>query len=777
MTERSHTTIHKSLFKLLWFSIAILTIGLIPLYINHGSWGVTDFSDQEIPFLLETKRMFSTGAPWWSWNTFSGDNFIGGYSFYTVTSPFAWLVCLFPVDKIMWGVFISLYLKTFCTCIFAYLYFRKMQLGDLLGVIGGIMYGFSSFFICNLYYFHFCEPLMMFPLLLIAVEKIARKEPNCYLWMVAASFGVVFINFYFAYTSFLLAFLYYLFRARNLGSLTWSQALKTGCSIFLGILLDSFILLPSVLHIYGTGRTKLLADSNYILGYDSSHLVVALSYYVGLLRLLVSPQISDYMPYDAFIGEYNFNSCQPFITLFGMLLISIYFIRRRDWLGWILLILLVLYLSPLNGLFSFFTSPQYRRWLYGFVLLGILASLSVIKQGISLSRSDFWKYVGICIGIWALNTLLSLMACEFYLPALVIHEERYIQLSLFLINLLCLGIWVYKRNNSLLLWMIALCSTLNLAAFSYNATDIEGKMRAEWTEDIKTILHEEPYGSNDAEFFYRYDDETNYRNIGLLQNRPGIFAFHSISNRALLPFRETIYKDLDDPIFFMVEGDRASVGALMSVKEIKRYKTKLIAERPYKSGLKLIEEKPEYLRYENENYIPMGFAYDEYIFQSDLDRLTGTQDSVDVMKILVDKLLIRDEDAAELGKVLRKGNPSQSVKLDSIVQLKRLQTVRNFQGDSRGFTCTSEFDRERVLFFSVPADDGFTAYVDNQPTKIYNVNLGMSAVVVPAGKHTIRFEYFPPGLKTGLVISTAALLLYILLIVYSAKYKGKTKGK
>ena len=72
--------------------------GMLPSIIQHGGYFVSkaDYITQQIPFILETKRMFSTGMPYWSWNSFLGDNFLGGYAFYTVGSPFVWIATLFP---------------------------------------------------------------------------------------------------------------------------------------------------------------------------------------------------------------------------------------------------------------------------------------------------------------------------------------------------------------------------------------------------------------------------------------------------------------------------------------------------------------------------------------------------------------------------------------------------------------------------------------------------------------------------------------------------------
>jgi len=63
----------------------------------------------------------------------------------------------------------------------------------------------------------------------------------------------------------------------------------------------------------------------------------------------------------------------------------------------------------------------------------------------------------------------------------------------------------------------------------------------------------------------------------------------------------------------------------------------------------------------------------------------------------------------------------------------------------------------------VPCDDGFSASVDGKPTRIYEANLGLSAVFVNAGRHDIQFSFFPRGMKAGIVVSVLCLVLLLLL--------------
>ena len=262
---------------------------------------------------------------------------------------------------------------------------------------------------------------------------------------------------------------------------------------------------------------------------------------------------------------------------------------------------------------------------------------------------------------------------------------------------------------------------------------------------------------------------TNYTNEGLLRNTPGIYSFHSSFNKILNPFRMVVDSLNSSPSFITRLATRESVAALLSVKEIYVHRdSRLSTERPYTSGLSLIENKKFCDLYSFEYYIPMGFTYDSYVTKNEIDQLDAKADSVDIPLLMLDNLTVSDEDVAELSPYLRRGQIDIHVNIDSIAKLRRQYTTRDFVGDTKGFTCATNFDTTKVVFFSVAADPGFTAYIDGNETKIkiYSVNIGMSAIVVPPGNHLIKFSYLTPGLKTGTILSLIALLLIAALWVY-----------
>jgi len=60
---------------------------------------------------------------------------------------------------------------------------------------------------------------------------------------------------------------------------------------------------------------------------------------------------------------------------------------------------------------------------------------------------------------------------------------------------------------------------------------------------------------------------------------------------------------------------------------------------------------------------------------------------------------------------------------------------------------------------------GWSAYVDGEPTRIYQADGLVRAVYLGEGEHTVEFIYFPESFKTGLTISVISAIILIMLLV------------
>ena len=71
--------------------------------------------------------------------------------------------------------------------------------------------------------------------------------------------------------------------------------------------------------------------------------------------------------------------------------------------------------------------------------------------------------------------------------------------------------------------------------------------------------------------------------------------------------------------------------------------------------------------------------------------------------------------------------------------------------------------RPSLLVLTRSWDPGWRARVDGASAPLLRAQLGLVAVVVPAGDHRIELEYSPPSFRVGLALSAAGLLAVLAL--------------
>lgn len=752
--------------KLIIYIIAIITVGLLPAWINYGTFMVVgDLLYQHIPFIVETKRMISSGIPFWSWNTFFGDNFLASYSYYTITNPFAWINCLFPVEYIPQSITLTFFLKFICLGLVTHKFFRKIQISANKAIIGSLLFTFSSFNLINIGYYHFIEPVICFVLLLIAVEKYLHSEKNSILYLFLSSFFIIFVDFYFAPCTFIPATLYFIFRLQEVSIQNKKKTFFFAIPIVvLGLLLASFIIIPTVIHMIGGTRTEL----SFLRGYNLEDRVNA----------LFLPKLSEgSIP---LVEGTLWTSTAAYIPVIGISLAFLYCLKyKKDSITYTLLSLLFLYLTPLNGIFSFFTDPDYTRWAYALVFFAVLASIKYLDAGFTISSRQVYNYIGICIILLLIRYTIPLSDKilnhkPFYedeIPFTLLVGATFVISSIFLI--------LFHKKPRYQIFLVAAFSTIHLMITLLIRNDIYiHKFEKDQTkiEVYSTYIKDNllPYNQNTnnfrTDFLTRFDPNI-YANIGELKNIPSVNTYHSITNKKISKLCHTTEKKALIPFRGILKDcNRASFDCLMSVKEIIQYKdSRTLATMDVPA--RLIEENKSFKRYQTLYYIPFGFTYNQYVLQEELEPLNDSIPKADIPAIMLSALSVQEKDVHELSKYLHAQKVAIPTSLNSIVQERNKITAEEVDWTTRGFSCQINMDRENVVFFSVPSDPGFIATVDGKETKIYDVNFGLSGIVVPKGRHNISFEFVPTGLWIGTIISILSLSLFSVFYILLPKIK------
>lgn len=717
--------------RLVFLVLFTLALALLPILAFRGDlWLSSDFLHQEIAFVLETKRMLATGAPWWSWNTYLGSDFIGSYAFYTLTSPFVWINCLFPESLLEFSVAITLVLKFLCMAWLSWIYLRKMGVSRESSCLGSFLFTFSSFNIASLYYYHFYEPIIAFLLLLIAIERLLRREKWGMTCVALASFVVTFVNFYFAIGTFIAVLIYVIFRGFSSEiDFSFKTAVKGVAAVLVGIVVSAFLLMP----VYFTMLDTTRADAQSI--FDER----VLQNLLERLRTLFMPKVIEgttvFVPGGS--GSLSNEAC---IAVFGLSLAAIYAWRRRNWLTGVLITFLVLYLTPLNGIFTLFTNPLYTRWAYALTLIIVLCSMKVLDEGVYVKR-----------GVLSYSILASVVVLSFVANVLVNCGLRFpgsrflLLIALFFVGTVLLLLWGYGKIS--MRWLkvgIVGCVVVQMWLFLLNLATINNGVDS---QRYKNYVHDIEKGTSstvDSRMDFRgHESDFLSYNLGLLRNHASVQGYHSVINRDVNDFMQLYTRDFWSTNKLRANVHQDELDALLSVKDIYE-----------------IDSIGNVTKRENKCYIPMGFAYDKYMFVGDFSKMR--EDSTINLPLLMLAAVVMNGSYDCMADL----DYSEPLELDSLVAKRREYTATDFKGDSRGFTAKIDLPSTKMVFFSVPYSIGFTAMIDGKESRIYKANLCMMALKVPKGKHTIAFEYFPPGLKTGSWISLVGLLL-LLLIAWS----------
>mgnify|MGYP002595748569 CR=1 FL=1 len=107
---------------------------------------------------------------------------------------------------------------------------------------------------------------------------------------------------------------------------------------------------------------------------------------------------------------------------------------------------------------------------------------------------------------------------------------------------------------------------------------------------------------------------------------------------------------------------------------------------------------------------------------------------------------------------------------------RRAHSCSVFQMNNAGFHAEITLEKQNLVFFSVPYDDGFTAYVNGEKADILRVDEGLMAVLCPAGASSIDFVYQAAGLSASRVVTAVAIPVWVVYVAYFVRRKRRSTG-
>ena len=171
--------------------------------------------------------------------------------------------------------------------------------------------------------------------------------------------------------------------------------------------------------------------------------------------------------------------------------------------------------------------------------------------------------------------------------------------------------------------------------------------------------------------------------------------------------------------------------------------------------------------YENENFIPFGFAYEDYITE---DELFDNANSV--VDLMLHTLVIESKDEEYVSQFLPHCDIIKN-DINEDVAARRRMVSSSFGGDSYGFTASFACEKDEMVFFSVPYDEGWRVSVDGEAVKTVRADLGFFALVVPKGEHEVKAEFRSASVTPGLICSAFGIVCAVCYIVISERANSR----
>ncbi len=746
-------------YRPLFTLILLLTIGvlcmMLPAWISGQSFvGGGDIKTQWDPFYVLSRRetidaLRQGKLPFYSWILFLGTNLWASKASYGLFDLFNVLTYPLSVSYLYIYEFLC-FVKIICAGVFFYLYLDEFKLEKRHCILGGLIYGLSSFSIYYTSEFGFLSFYALLPLYLLGIESYLKRQRKI---LFIISVVLLFLtNYYLFFAVSAYTVVYFLYRYYNIhGTLKgfFKEALILIGYYFIGFLISGAFILPVVFFILQNSR---VGSGGYGLTYAE---------FKTYLHLLIAPFVPNqtYIFGNDIFDDYHHNIKE--ICLYSAACVSVLvpqFIRNKDkkyvrsTLIVYILFALFLFCPPLSAILNGFAEPSFR-WTMVFIAFSILTAMKALEaeKDERLLKRTMIIESALVIFISAVSVIATGSSFKDYL----------VQFSEFLIAI-AFSILVYHlihRGREKTLIVVTLCELCLFASlFGYRVKGVEKEnyfaarnvigesSNKDSLKDYLNSLEEGNYSS-----FYRVyvPYESLYwsasRNMNIYYNIPGVMTYDSTYEPS---FNEMKY-----------------IGNIPTVKEID---WEFSVEDPdlldflsVRYAIVLSEEEIPFRNYEILTRDYRGFLMiaknsDEKKIGQTVTKVMGTEDW--------------NKDPAALKDTLITDRPEE---YRNYIQNKEMSEVYDVEVTGNSLCASIDSKGESVAVFSIPYDKGWKILVNGAEVDYDKVNAGFIGVKIPDGYSRIEMCFVPQGFKYGAVMSAIGALSFLVLIVFDLRRRRK----
>lgn len=758
--------------KSFFYALIMAAALFLPFVIIDGGYFIFygDYNAQQIPFFKHCVEAVHNGTLGWDWSTDLGANFFGSYTYYTLGSPFFWFMTLFPASFSPYLMAPLLCVKFGLISLFAFTFIRRFVAKPHSALIGGLLFAFSSFNLYNVF-FQFQDAFMYFPLLLVGLEEfVVNKRRGLFALVVAAN---CLANYFFFIGECVFLAVYFIIRCAmdKRFRVSLKEFLQLAAESVIGVLIAGILFVPSIYQVLDVPRsTNILKNWNFLFYSNEQR------YGLLLESFFFPPEVAAR---NNMFTEANakWSSVALYLPLFSMAGV-IAFIKgaKKHWARTLLFVCLFMAFIPgLNAAFTLFNDNYYTRWFYMPELFCCLATVYTIE------REEFDLRFGnkVCAGAVAVMSVLALLApftkkvkdvngkeTEVILPRFLVSMDLtvYVQIFIAAASIVCLSIIIKTRKTS----------SAQFFTKTVTASVIAGSMiLGYYFIGVGRLIGPELGRYNQmasAEFeiddpdFYRIEGVNETNNFNMFTESSSLKSFTSIIPGSTFDLYKAlgISRSVNSAPDYSYYAFRAltRVKYLMIPKDMNA--TKRSDALDDLEIYQYFDTQGEYDLYKTDYALPMGFAYDTYF---SLESVKGANYAD---KLMVRSVFLTDEQIDKYGDILEKDR-TDFVYSKSQFLLDAKNKIKNgviqFSVTKEGFTAKTRYQSEKLVCFSVPYCEGWSAEINGEPAEVDKINGGLCGIRVPEGLCEITFKYRTPGLTLGIFCTIAGIVFLALYIV------------
>ena len=104
--------------------------------------------------------------------------------------------------------------------------------------------------------------------------------------------------------------------------------------------------------------------------------------------------------------------------------------------------------------------------------------------------------------------------------------------------------------------------------------------------------------------------------------------------------------------------------------------------------------------------------------------------------------------------------------------------LKNIKMDTNTIQGNINLKKDKILCLAVPYSKGWKATVDGKEQELLQANTMYMALPLSEGNHSVILKYCTPGLKAGIAISLAGLILCIIIkLLFDSLEENRRKKK